>query len=490
MSSTYRRSFSHGDSLDVAELNLKRSFHGENLGLLQEPLSQDHINLFKQHLTKEELENEENQKTIANVLSWKRRNERGETKCLNQDFFESLFNTNVELSSNSTDVKTAVSQQPPNALNSNERNVGEKNNGVVYNKVTSDRAKDQDDIQSHGGISDTTKTSKNDRELPQDSDKNKIGVVLRSSNSPAGSFKECDFMKELNKLCVIDKLSNKYQLENKIGEGAGGIVYLGKNKETTQKVAIKKIQIDCFQKKELLLMEIKAMKQLHHHKNIINYIESYREGNTLWIVMEYLAGGPLTDVATEVCIPEELIATVCREVLEGIHFLHQKGILHRDIKSDNILLGLDGSVKIIDFGMIACVRGDKTRTTVVGTPYWMAPEVIDEEVRYGKKADIWSLGIMALEMKDGYPPYIDMDPLKALFFIASKGKPPIKSWDTLSPEFQNFLNHCLEKDVEKRATAAELLEHDFLLKAISLNEMVPLIHATKCVMGETEYCTV
>ena len=235
-------------------------------------------------------------------------------------------------------------------------------------------------------------------------------------------------------------------------------------------------------------MEIKAMKQLHHHKNIINYIESYREGNTLWIVMEYLAGGPLTDVATEVCIPEELIATVCREALEGIHFLHQKGILHRDIKSDNILLGIDGSVKIIDFGMIACVRGDKTRKTVVGTPYWMAPEVIDEEVRYGKKADIWSLGIMALEMKDGYPPYIDMDPLKALFLIASKGKPPIKSWDTLSPEFQNFLNRCLEKDVEKRATAAELLEHDFLLKAISLNEMVPLIHATKCVMGETEYC--
>ena len=453
MSSTYRRSFSHGDSLDVKELSLKRSFHDENLGPLQEPLSQDHINLFKQHLTKEELENEENQKTIANVLSWKKRNDHRETKCLNQDYFENLFNKNAESSSMSTDSKTLIAHED---FNSNENNTGAQNNGGIYGNVISGNAKAQDDNQSHGDIQfkKETKTPEKDQKSPNDREKNETGVVLRSRNSPGGSFKECDFITELNKLCVIQKLSNTYQLENKIGEGAGGVVYLGKNKETTQKVAIKKIQIDCFQKKELLLMEIKAMKHLHHHKNIINYIESYREGNTLWIVMEYLAGGPLTDVATEVCIPEELIATVCHEALEGIHYLHQKGILHRDIKSDNILLGIDGSVKIIDFGMIACVRGDKTRKTVVGTPYWMAPEVIDEEVGYGKKADIWSLGIMALEMKDGYPPYIDMDPLKALFLIASKGKPPIKSWDTLSPEFQNFLNRCLEKDVEKRATAA------------------------------------
>ena len=378
MSSTYRRSFSHGDSLDVAELNLKRSFHAENLGPLQEPLSQDHINLFKQHLTKEELENEENQKTIANVLSWKRRNERGETKCLNQDFFESLFNANAELGSNSTDSQTPILEEPSKVSSSNEKNTCAQNNEVVYNNVRSDNAKDQNDNQGHGDIQNKNgmRTPEKDKISSHDPEKNKTGVVLRSRNSPGGSFKECDFMKEINKLCVIEKLTNKYQLENKIGEGAGGIVYLGKNKDTTQKVAIKKIQIDCFQKKELLLMEIKAMKNLHHHKNIINYIESYREGNTLWIVMEYLAGGPLTDVATEVCIPEELIATVCREALEGIHFLHQKGILHRDIKSDNILLGIDGSVKIIDFGMIACVRGDKTRNTVVGTPYWMAPELI------------------------------------------------------------------------------------------------------------------
>ena len=158
MSSTYRRSFSHGDSLDVAELNLKRSFHAENLGPLQEPLSQDHINLFKQHLTKEELENEENQKTIANVLSWKRRNDHRETKCLNQDFFESLFNTNADLGSNSTDVKTLVPQQQPNGVNSKERNIGDQNNGVASNEVTSDNAKAQDDNQSHGDKTDTTKT--------------------------------------------------------------------------------------------------------------------------------------------------------------------------------------------------------------------------------------------------------------------------------------------------------------------------------------------
>ena len=165
-------------------------------------------------------------------------------------------------------------------------------------------------------------------------------------------------------------------------------------------------------------------------------------------------------------------------------------MIHRDIKGGNILTTKEGVVKLADFGVATKLTDAEKSNSFAGTPYWMAPEVIDEEVRYGKKADIWSLGIMALEMKDGYPPYIDMDPLKALFLIASKGKPPIKSWDTLSPEFQNFLNSCLEKDVKKRATAAELLEHDFLLQAISLKEMVPLIYATKCVKGESEYCSI
>ncbi|KAL3956796.1 hypothetical protein ACCO45_009642 [Purpureocillium lilacinum] len=259
----------------------------------------------------------------------------------------------------------------------------------------------------------------------------------------------------------------------KIGQGASGSVYVAKIKDGAVGIA-RDIRT---RRGALLIDEIMIMKE-SRHPNIINFLDAFllNENRMLWVVMDYMEGGALIDIIdNNPEISEAQIATICKETCKGLQHLHAQGIVHRDIKSDNVLLDRRGNVKITDFGFCAKLTERRSkRATMVGTTYWMAPEVVKQN-KYGRKIDIWSLGIMAIEMIELQPPYMDEEPLRALYLIVTNGTPPLRDRRELSPSLRDFLAVCLRVDVEQRATADELLDHAFLQLGCPTGDLMPLM---------------
>jgi len=304
------------------------------------------------------------------------------------------------------------------------------------------------------------------------------GKPVQKRNKGKSKMSDEQVMTKLREIVSPAISKDRYINKTKIGQGASGTVYSATDSKTGKSVAIKQMNLSQQPKKELIINEIIVMRE-QQQENIVNYVDSLLVGDELWVVMEYLAGGSLTDVVTETILSEGQIAVICRECLKALEFLHASSVIHRDIKSDNILLGMDGVVKITDFGFCAQLASDAAkRSTMVGTPYWMAPEVVTRK-QYGPKVDIWSLGIMAIEMVEGEPPYLNENPLRALYLIATNGTPELQNPEDLSAEFKDFLNQCLEMDVGKRGDATQLLKHEFLKKSAPLSSLVPLIKAAK-----------
>ncbi|KAJ6542597.1 kinase-like domain-containing protein [Mycena capillaripes] len=255
----------------------------------------------------------------------------------------------------------------------------------------------------------------------------------------------------------------------------GSEVYVATKLATGKKVAIKEIDLSQQPRKELVVDEILVLKQAQH-PNIVDFFESYLvKTSELWVVMEYVDGSVLTDIIENNTMEENQISRICFETCKGLGYLHSQRVIHRDIKSDNIAVDLHGRVKITDFGFCAKLTHQHPKQTeMIGTPYWMAPEVVKQK-EYGTKVDIWSLGIMTIEMIENEPPYLDEEPLKALYLIATNGTPTLKKPKALSREIKGFLVVCLCVDVRSRGTANELLDHEFLNKACAPAGLAPLL---------------
>ena len=287
--------------------------------------------------------------------------------------------------------------------------------------------------------------------------------------------------------------SERFELGPRIGRGSAGDVHTARDKLTDDVVAVKLVDLEEAEDEvEDIQREISYLMQCSS-PFVTKYLGCWLDpGSTrLAIAMEYMAGGSVADLISEAFggpLPESACAVVCRDLLYALDYLHGEGKIHRDVKCANVLLTAAGEIRLADFGVAGTLTqtlGGNKRRTFTGTPFWMAPEVIQahESDGYNSKCDIWSLGITAMEAANGTPPYSDLHPMRVLFFIP-KNPPPRLEGASFSAEFKEFCAACLQKDPDRRPRAAQLVNHRFIADAPErCDELVDRV--TRRMRGET-----
>eukprot|EP01116_Phalansterium_solitarium_P020576 TRINITY_DN6116_c0_g1_i1.p1 TRINITY_DN6116_c0_g1~~TRINITY_DN6116_c0_g1_i1.p1 ORF type:complete len:766 (-),score=336.59 TRINITY_DN6116_c0_g1_i1:258-2555(-) len=267
--------------------------------------------------------------------------------------------------------------------------------------------------------------------------------------------------------------TEQFRLVEQIGKGAYGAVYKAVHVESGTVVALKKL--DIYENFGEIMYEIDFMSKYASGDYVVGFFGHSLEGSVVWIAMEFCALGSVRDLITRrgSGLDEATISCVARRVLKGLEFLHAQQKIHRDIKTDNVLLTDQGQPKLADFG----VSGDlantlQRRRTMIGTPFFLAPEVILNEDGYDAKVDVWSLGITCIEMADTVPPHAELDPMRVLFLIPQSAAPTLKKPDLWSKKFQHFIQTCLIKDASKRPSAAMLLTHPFITETNSRDAQI------------------
>ncbi|XP_063279508.1 serine/threonine-protein kinase PAK 3-like [Prinia subflava] len=313
-----------------------------------------------------------------------------------------------------------------------------------------------------------------------------------STSSSCGSREQLQERTEDEWLATLRMLVSEGDAEAKyteletLGKGGFGTVCMAVETATGEEVAIKKISLLQESSSELCVNEIQVIRD-KKNANLVSYVDSYLVGKQLWLVMEYMDGGSLQDVIRETQMEEGEIAAVSRECLQGLDFLHCQQVIHRDIKSHNILLGLDGSVRLADFGLAAQLTAEQSKwRSAVRTIYWMVPEIFTRKP-YGPKVDIWSLGIVGIEMVEGAPPHLMKTARTVRQLISSGGRPRLQKPRQQSAWLRDFLHCCLETDEDRRWSAQELLQHPFVTSAKPTSSLTPLIMAAQQFTADRRY---
>ncbi|KAJ7122316.1 kinase-like domain-containing protein [Mycena epipterygia] len=312
---------------------------------------------------------------------------------------------------------------------------------------------------------------------------------------------------ELYRACRDSNPRNAYALLDTLSvDRRGNVSYTAKAARTGETVVVKITElappVERFEGQRMIT-ELFLMRDMLVHPNVISFLDLYLfETTEVWLVTEYMAGGEtLGDIVRNNganAFTEEQIARICLDSCKGLAHLHSQLIIHRDIRSDSIVIDPKGRVKITGFGFSVQLPDKKAkRRTMVSTlnlpnrsPYtvdkthWTAPEVIKRK-EYGPEVDVWAFGITMVEMLDGAPPYATEEPLKVLFLILVNGTPELKAPDALSDELKDFLGNCLDVDVESRSTMPELVEHEFLKKACPASGLAPLFEWKNRAPAET-----
>ncbi|KAM8742733.1 serine/threonine-protein kinase 10 [Acanthopagrus schlegelii] len=284
-----------------------------------------------------------------------------------------------------------------------------------------------------------------------------------------------------------------WEIIGELGDGAFGKVYKARNKDTGALAAAKQIETKCEDELEDYIVEIDILAKCDH-RYIVKLLDAFYFDNKLWIMIEFCPGGAVDATMLELDrgLTEPQIKVVCRQMLEALVYLHSMKIIHRDLKAGNILLMLDGDIKLADFGVSA--KNTKTlqrRDSFIGTPYWMAPEVVMcetmKDAPYDYKADIWSLGITLIELAQIEPPHHELNPMRVLLKIAKSDPPSLEQPHKWSQDFKDFLRKALDKNPETRPTASQLLEHPFVRSVTSNRPLRELVAEAKAeVMEEIE----